>query len=723
MKIFITILLFALLSINSYGQNTFKAYIKDGHTKEPLTGATAIIKETSIGASADIKGYLEIENLPNGKQTIVFSFLGYKQRIDTLDFSIVKSDTLIVLLESDARNLDEITVTATRSSRSIDDIPIRIETITSGELEEKAVMQPGNIKMLLTESTGIQTQQTSATSASTSIRIQGLDGKYTQILKDGFPLYSGFSSGLSILQIPPLDLKRVEVIKGSASTLYGGGAIAGLINLVTKEPAVKREISFLANANQTKALDLSGYYGERFKKWGITLFTALNTQIAFDRNTDGFSDIPEYTRYTFNPRVFFYGNSITVSLGVNTSFEDRIGGDMKVIEGNDDATHTYFEKNRSGRYATQLKIEKRFNNKSVLTAKNSVGYFNRDIRLSDYSFSGKQVASYSEISYLIPGAKSEWVTGANLWTDNFAQANPLGLPLDYTLNTVGIFAQNNLKLTKKLVIESGLRIDYNNQNDAFVLPRLSVLYRFTDKLTSRIGGGFGYKAPTLFSEEAETRSFRNIQPLNLDNAKAERSIGGNFDVNYKTALSDISDISINQLFFYTALTDPLVLSTTPFPNGNYEFNNAIGNLTSKGFETNMKVSVDNFSLYLGYTYIVATREYNAPSTFNPLTAKHRINTNLLYEYNEKLRLAFEAFYIGKQYLSSGELTRDYWVMGVSAERKFEHFSLFVNAENFLDSRQTRFDPIYTGTIQNPQFKEIYSPIDGFIFNGGFRLMF
>ena len=137
----------------------------------------------------------------------------------------------------------------------------------------------------------------------------------------------------------------------------------------------------------------------------------------------------------------------------------------------------------------------------------------------------------------------------------------------------------------------------------------------------------------------------------------------------------------------------------------------------------MKVSFEDLSLYAGYTYIIANREYNSPNTFNPLTAKHRINANLLYEYEEKLRLAFEIFYVGQQYLSTGELTRDYWVMGVSAERKFDHFSLFMNAENFLDSRQTRFDPIYTGTIQNPQFKEIYSPIDGFIFNGGFRIRF
>jgi outer membrane receptor for ferrienterochelin and colicins len=125
-------------------------------------------------------------------------------------------------------------VSATRSSRTIANIPTRVEVISGEELDEKSNMKPGDIRMVLAESTGIQTQQTSATSGNSSIRIQGLDGKYTQIIRDGFPLYSGFSGGLGLLQVAPLDLKQVEVIKGSSSTLYGGGAIAGLVNLVSK---------------------------------------------------------------------------------------------------------------------------------------------------------------------------------------------------------------------------------------------------------------------------------------------------------------------------------------------------------------------------------------------------------------------------------------------------------------------------------------------------------
>src|SRR5690606_34386217 len=112
--------------------------------------------------------------------------------------------------------------------------PTRVEVIAGEELEEKANMNSSNITMLLKETPGIQVQQMDATSASMSFRIQGLDGRYTQLLQDGMPIYGGFTGSLSLVQIPPLNLKQVEIVKGSASTLYGGGAIAGLVNLVTK---------------------------------------------------------------------------------------------------------------------------------------------------------------------------------------------------------------------------------------------------------------------------------------------------------------------------------------------------------------------------------------------------------------------------------------------------------------------------------------------------------
>jgi Outer membrane cobalamin receptor protein len=190
-------------------------------------------------------------------------------------------------------------------------------------------MKPGDIRMLLNESTGIQTQQTSATSANASIRIQGLDGRYTQILKDGFPLYAGFSGGLGLLQTPPLDLKQVEVIKGSSSTLYGGGAIAGMVNLISKRPGDERELRFFANGTSAKGLDLNGYYGQRLGKVGITLFLGRNSNAPYDPANIDLTAIPKFDRYTVNPKLFIALNEKNVlDLGVNYITENRIGGDM-----------------------------------------------------------------------------------------------------------------------------------------------------------------------------------------------------------------------------------------------------------------------------------------------------------------------------------------------------------------------------------------------------------
>ena len=191
----------------------------------------------------------------------------------------------IPLLFAHGGGLEEIVVTSTRSRRSLDDTPLRVQVLSAEELHEKANMKPGDIRMLLNESTGIQIQQTSATSFNSSIRIQGLDGRYTQLLRDGLPIYAGFSGSLGLLQIAPLDLKQVEVIKGASSTLYGGGAIAGLVNLISKTPEDESETAIMLNGTSAEGLDLSAFHAIRAGRHGATIFASYNRNNAYSPNT------------------------------------------------------------------------------------------------------------------------------------------------------------------------------------------------------------------------------------------------------------------------------------------------------------------------------------------------------------------------------------------------------------------------------------------------------
>ena len=285
-----------------------------------------------------------------------------------------------------------------------------------------------------------------------------------------------------------------------------------------------------------------------------------------------------------------------------------MGGDMQVIDNKSDATHTFFERNNSNRYSTQAKFEKTFDNKNILTIKNSVGYFNRKIEKQTYNFEGQQVATFTEANYLIPNEKSEWNLGANLVSDNFKQINLVADKLDYYNATFGIFAQNNLNITEKFILESGLRLDISYRSNVFVLPRLSLLYKINEKLSSRFGGGLGYKSPTIFSEETEEKSFQNINSLDFSKVNPEKSYGLNADVNYKTILFEEVSFTINQMFFYTIIKNPLVLNPVPFST-NYSFENANGNIETKGFETNVKLRFEDISCYIGYTYIDAKRNF------------------------------------------------------------------------------------------------------------------
>lgn len=697
--------------------------VKDEHEGTPLLGVSMLIQENKQGAVSDENGLITFSNPPVGKLTLRFQLVGYERKQISINWpEDASAIPLEILLHEEHGELETVTVSSTRSSRTITDIPTRIEFVAGEELDEKVNMKPGDIRVLLSESTGIQVQVTSPTSANAGIRIQGLDGRYTQILKDGFPLYSGAASGLGLLQIPPLDLQQVELIKGSASTLYGGGAIAGLVNLISKRPDEDGELSFVFNGTNAGGFDASGFYGKRNEKIGTTIFTAYNTNAPFDPAGIGLSAIPKFDRFTFNPKLFLYPSSKTdIELGLNASIEDRVGGNMSYLRGNRDNSQAFFESNQSERISSQFVLNHKLDENRKLQVRNSYNYFDRRLATPGYDFNAVQQSTFTEVNYQLDKKSTEWVLGGNVWTEAFKEEQTSSFPVrDYSLNTFGAFVQNNTNLSQKWVLESGLRADHVQNYGWAFLPRLALMYKANINFSSRFGGGLGYKAPTIFTEESERLQYQNIQPIDADFNTLEKSYGLNWDLNYKASLfNDQLFFSINHLFFYTYLNNPLFLE--PAGGTAFRFVNIDGYSDTKGTETNVKWEYGDFKWFMGYTYTHARINTNGIMRDNPLTPRHRVNSVLFYEVHDKWKIGWESYYFSEQQLSDGSVGQSYWIMGFMAEKIWEKFSVFINFENFLDARQTRFDTIFTGSIDNPSFREIYAPLDGFVINGGVKL--
>lgn len=714
-KILLLCITVVLCTFTTYAQHTVTLSIKKSEDKTPLAGATATIASLNKTTVADSLGIAILANIPAGTYQIKVSYVELEEQEVSVQVPQAVNLPFEVLLVEGEEEEEDVIVTSTRSSRTISDIPTRVETISGEELTEKGNMKPGDIRMLLNESTGIQTQQTSATSYNSGIRIQGLDGRYTQILRDGFPLYSGFSGGLSLMQVAPLDLKQIEVIKGSSSTLYGGGAIAGLVNLVSKTPTAKKELSFIGNGTSAGGLDLSGFYSQKFNKVGVTVFGSRNTGRAYDPADIGLTAIPKFERYTINPRLFIYGTKTTANVGISYITENRIGGSINYIK---NGTAGFFEKNNTDRITTQAELTHRINDKSQLNFKNSYSKFDRFIQIPAYAFKGLQQSTFSEATYSTNGEKADWVIGANYLTDAFKEDKLNSNALrNYSYNTLGVFVQNTWTPFTKFSLETGLRGDFVKQFGFELLPRISAMLKISPKLTIRLGGGLGYKTPTVFNEEAEKTQFQNILPLNQSITLNERSAGGNFDINYRTKIGEIG-FAVNQLFFYTRLNKPLALTIS---GGNFEFVNGNGDIDTKGMETNLRVTYNDFKLFVGYTYADVNTHFNNSRSRFPLTARHRLNNVLMYEKDEKLKIGLEAYYFSPQKLNDGAIGKSYWTFGLMGEKVWEHFSIFINFENFTDTRQTKFDTIYTGSINNPTFRDIYAPVDGFVVNGGIKI--
>ena len=728
----ITLLLLAFAVITN-AQNTFTAKVLDSENSEALIGASLILKGTTNGVSTDASGLAILKNIPNGEQIISISFIGYGEEHLRLKFPIESAKVHSILLNPSDTEIDEIIIEATRGNRTVANLPTRTEVLTE-EIDEAASMEPSKISHLITHSTGIQVQTTAAGSNGAVVRIQGLNGRYTQMLKDGFPLYGGFSGSLDILQIPPLDLRQVEYIKGPASTFYGGGAISGVINLLTKK-ADKDETLLHINLSHIGARDFNAFTSKRFGKWGFTNLASMHIHNPYDAaDEDGFSDIAQVSKFNFNPKLFYNPNKKTaLYFGATISKENRKGGSMGKIMNENIISSYFLDEQESSRITSQFSAQYKLDEVKTITLKNSISSFDRYINIDENilgtstTFRGNQLNSFTELNLSINKEKQNINIGINALSDKFTEDNIIPQPLrNQEHQTLGIYINHLWDATDKLALESGLRTDkvdattLNTENggQSFILPKISALYKLTPELSIRLGGGMGYRMPTIFNEEAEPYGYKNVQTIDFGNLVAEESYGSNIDFKYQSTFGlDNVLLSLSQMFFYNVIDNPITLNENDIENLFYEQTN--DSLLSKGYESQIKLTVGKFTWFFGYTYTDAYLENGAEENPLTLTPKHSIKGDLLFVVENKWRIGWDYDYKYGQFLNNGIKTESLFTTGIIVERTIDNFVIFLNAENFTDVRQSNTGNVLTNG--SPQFTEVWAPLDGYFFNMGLKI--
>jgi outer membrane receptor protein involved in Fe transport len=722
-----------LVAFPTLAQHSFHFMVKDSVTNTAIPGVSAAA-DGQRGISDD-SGLIGFHDLPAGKFHFSISHIGYVRLNVAIILPDQNSDTVLILLEKAEEELEELIVESTRQNRSIRRIPTRIETLTE-EIDEAASMEPSRIAHLITHSTGIQVQTTAASSNAAVVRIQGLQGRYTKILKDGFPLYGGFSGSLDILQIPPLDLRQVEYIKGSASTLYGGGAIAGILNLLSKK-GNKDETLIHLNRSSIGSNDFNAFVSKSFGKWGLTNLTSYQLHEPFDADKDGYTDIPQVSKFNFNPKLFFYPNDKTqLYAGAVIAHETRKGGDIGLVKNYEpDNNHFYLDDQVSTRATTQFRLDRRLKGSAGITFKNSISFFNRYINIRENSsgdkaiFGGEQVSGFTEATYSNSFSNHDILIGLNYVSDVFKEKDLGGSQApkrDEDHRTMAAFINHVWDASSFLSIESGLRGEYNTNKALlsedngkwFVLPRISALFKYGQKFTTRIGGGLGYRPLTIFNEEAEPFGYKNIQPINFGAAKPERSYGLNADIVYQSHFGNKVLLTINQMFFYNQIKDAVVFQPLIQGSG---FINSNKLINSKGFETQMKLTVGKFTWFVGYTYTDAYFDNGQTKDWLTLVPKHSIKGDLLFVEEDKWRIGWDYEYKSAQKLSTGRRTKDLLSTGLVIERTIGNFVLFFNAENITDVRQSKYESLQTQPFGTTQFTETWAPLDGRFLNFGLKV--
>jgi outer membrane receptor for ferrienterochelin and colicins len=612
----------------------------------------------------------------------------------------------------------EIVVQATRNGRRVQDEPIRVDVINREEIEEKLLMRPGNIAMLVSETPGVRVQTTSPALGAANIRIQGLKGRYTQILADGLPLYGGQTPSIGLLQIPPTDLGQVEIIKGAASALYGPSALGGVINLVSRRPARAPEGELLLNATSRNGQDVTGYVASPLgDTLSVSVTAGYNRQSRQDLNDDGWADMPGYERWTMRPRLFWEGgdgSNALLTFGAMT--EQRDGGTMPGADAPDGAP--FVQAQRSRRYDLGLTTETPWEGIGTLRLRAAGVSQSHRHQFGDTIENDRHRTALAEASISGEAGMTTWLAGGAIQLDDYrSKAVPV---FDYRYTVPAFFIQGEQKLADALTLAGSMRLDAHSEYGSHLSPRLSALYR-PGPWTIRASLGRGFYAPTPFEEETEANGLSRLLPY--EKLKAEIADSGSIDFGYARG-----PFEANFSLFASNIDHAQQLQAVDADH--VTLINAKGVTRTHGAELLLRYRWRAVSLTGSYVHINATEpDPDGPSRRTvPLTPRDSAGLVAMWEKEGRGRIGVEAYYTGRQSLDDNPYrarSKPYVQLGAMGELVLGKISLFLNAENLLNVRQTKYDPLLLPrrASTGAWTVDAWAPTDGFVLNGGVRLRF
>lgn len=677
----------------------------------PVRDADVVVNGTTY--KTNNQGALVVSISPGHTEVVVVK-AGFAPASATVELQPNQRQSVVIDLNRNASVEEHVTVSATRTDKRVEDVPMRVEVLSTEEVQEQVMQGPGDVVNLLREMGGLHVATTSPSLGAAGVRIQGMRGRYTRFLSDGLPLFGEQVGGLGLLQIPPVDLGRVEVIKGVASALYGAGAMGGVVNLITRRPT-ERTREFVVNRSSRGETDAVGYLSQPFNRnWGGTVVAGGHWHQQKDIDGDGWADLPSYKRAEVRPRLFWddrHGSSLFVTAGA--SQESRTGGtvDGAVIPA---TTAPYRETLDTGRYDVGVVGQTLISDAYVVAIRGSGTWLSHDHTLGAVRERDTRDTLFGEVSVRRSLGHHTVVVGAAIDRGSF---NPTDVPqFAYTFTTPGVFVQDDVDVTPWLSVSGSARLDHHSAHGTFLSPRVSALFR-RGGWSSRVSAGTGFFPSSALTEETEAAGLSRLTvrgPL-----RAETGQSASVDVtrtmgSFSATATLFASRIHNSLF--VERTTAYVLSNQPFAS------------TNVGAELLATLRKEPLTFTAVYG-LVRAREYESTGFEDvPLTPRQSVTLLGGVEDEDVGRFVLEWFYTGWQRLEANPFRANsmpFMTIGVLAERAFGKVSAFVNVEDLNNVRQTHYDPLVRPT-QGPDGRwtvDAWGPLDGRNVNFGVRMKF